>query len=383
MSPIEAFKAYLPLVGATLTRSQAAADVGQPVTFSAELSGGVGSLNYNWSGVPQADCPSLTSPTLYCDFLTAGVFTISLTANDSIGEAVVLGPTQFTVFPLPTAAVPTVTRSTADVNQTFKFGVEVSGGSGNFAYRWVGLPVWCLGSDTAAPSCLPETPGVVTGQVLITDGNGAEAPPSPPMSVTISSDPRIETSVLSPPTVVSGSPWSFSVEMEGGLGPYIANWTGLPPGCASATTSVSCSPTAPGTYTINGQITDLNGFSVYFGGATLHVLPRPAPAPTGLLEELPSGWQYLLVGAAGIIGFAVAGLTLFRMRRSPPHGGGPRAGAPVALDPTYGTAAVTNLDELSIEPGARVAEASAAPDGPYRDESPSEFTSADKELGSK
>lgn len=317
LSPVAYFIAFTPLTGGPISGNRTAADIGQPVTFTATLLGGEGALNYSWGGVPSTACPSRTNSTLFCDFTSPGVYPVALTVADTLGETVSLGPLAFDVSALPSVSVPTVTRTSVDVNQSFQFDAHVSGGSGPYSYRWEGLPVWCLGADTATPSCLPQVAGVVTAQVSVIDSNGAAAPLSPPTAVVVSSDPQIETSVLSPPTLLAGAPWSFSLEMQGGLGPYLVNWSGLPPGCASIVPSVSCFPSSPGIYPIFAEVTDANGYSVGFGGATVRVLPHPASAPTGLFAELPTGWEYLLAGAAGLAGFAVAGITLFRGRRGP------------------------------------------------------------------
>ncbi len=331
-SPIVEIQAYDPLVAGALRGNRTSTDVGQSVLFSAAVSGGVGTVTYTWSGVPSAECPSLTSAEMFCLFDAANIYSISLVVADSIGETIVLGPLSFTVYPLPSAAAPTVSRTTADVNQSFEFRAVASGGTGTYSFDWVGLPDWCLGTQTAVVTCLPQSPGIVTGQVRVNDSNGVGAVPSAPVTALVSSDPQIVTSVLSPPTVVAGSPWSFTLEMQGGYGPYTVNWSGLPPGCSSTTPSVSCSPNVAGKYLILGQVTDANGYLVYFNGATVTVLPPPAAAPTGFLAELPAGWEYMVAAAAGVIGLAVAGVTLVRVRRGPSRPADRRRAAPDPIE---------------------------------------------------
>ncbi|MGI0151503.1 MAG: hypothetical protein ACREC5_06175, partial [Thermoplasmata archaeon] len=243
-----------------------------------------------------------------------GVFEVNLSVSDFGGEVQRLGPLRFDVAPAPSVGVPSVSRTTLDANQSLSFRAIPSGGSGGLAYRWIGLPAACQFTDTAEPVCDPQVAGPIFAQVVVTDQNGVTSSPSPSTSVAVSADPRVVTLVLTPTVVDAGAPWTATLEVEGGLGPYVVNWSGLPPGCSSGSVAVSCSPTVAGRYVPLVNVTDSNGYSVYFGGSgTVTVLPPPPPVPTGFFSELPPGWEYLLAGAAGVVGIAVASVIFYRM----------------------------------------------------------------------
>ena len=59
--------------------------VGNPVTFSANVSGGSGGFTFGWRGLP-AGCASIDAPSLTCSPTQSGTFDVSLRLNDSNGE---------------------------------------------------------------------------------------------------------------------------------------------------------------------------------------------------------------------------------------------------------------------------------------------------------
>ncbi|MGI0151291.1 MAG: YncE family protein, partial [Thermoplasmata archaeon] len=65
-SPTATITAYQALVAGGLTANRSGADVGDPVSFQASVSGGDGAVAYAWSGVPVSDCPGPTAPVLLC-----------------------------------------------------------------------------------------------------------------------------------------------------------------------------------------------------------------------------------------------------------------------------------------------------------------------------
>jgi hypothetical protein len=78
--------------------------IGTLVNFTATPAGGSGAFDYVWSGLPTG-CPGGTSNEVSCVLTTAGNFSITVTATDSVGDSAhATGP--FTVSPVPTPLTP-------------------------------------------------------------------------------------------------------------------------------------------------------------------------------------------------------------------------------------------------------------------------------------
>ena len=108
---------------------------------------------------------------------TAGLNDISVTVTDANGESSRSPTAAFTFNPLPLAATPLASRTSADTGQPVSFMTSVSGGSGGFSYVWNGLPSFgCEGTTTATPACVFGNPGTVVAGVTVTDSLGGVSP---------------------------------------------------------------------------------------------------------------------------------------------------------------------------------------------------------------
>jgi YVTN family beta-propeller protein len=91
---------------------------------------------------------------------------------DSAGNA---GNTSMWIFPGPGAAVPEATPSSIAIGQSVTFSEIASMGTGNYSYRWSGLPPGCGSSDQWAVTCTPRSVGLYLISVTVTDSNGFSA----------------------------------------------------------------------------------------------------------------------------------------------------------------------------------------------------------------
>ena len=92
-----------PTVG-TPTASPGSVSVGRTVTFSVNVSGGLPSYRYNWSGLP-AGCASVDAPSVTCTPSGSGTTEVSVTITDSNGFNVTSAALPYTVSSAPSGGL--------------------------------------------------------------------------------------------------------------------------------------------------------------------------------------------------------------------------------------------------------------------------------------
>ncbi len=80
---------------------------------------------------------------------------------------------------------------------------------------------------------------------------------------------------VSAPIVELGASVTFSTAITGYTGAGTVTWNGLPAGCASSALVFTCTPSAPGTYTVNVTGTFPGGISATTDSVVLQVVVRP------------------------------------------------------------------------------------------------------------
>ncbi|HEV2519183.1 MAG TPA: PKD domain-containing protein [Thermoplasmata archaeon] len=117
------------------------------------------------------------------------------------------------------------TPSTVDIGQTVALRVNVTGGLGYDAYRWVGLPAGCVSANLSAITCSPTGPGPYSSNIraVVTDQLG-QSVYSPPAAVTFNADPSVSVSA-SPLSGIEPLQASFFATTSGGTGPIGYEWS--------------------------------------------------------------------------------------------------------------------------------------------------------------
>lgn len=294
--------------------SRASADVGQNVTLTGTTSGGAGSVSCRWSvgGIPRGGvtaCTWVEVPSV------PGTATITAYALDALSDYVAANASQV-IYPDPVVSAPETARQTMDVGQNVSWSATVSGGSGGYLYNWSGLPAGCAGTQFVQ-NCTSMRAGIFDVKVNVTDSDGFTVV-SPPSRLTVSLDPAV-TVTVNPDSPLAGQFWALAVEIVGGLGPYVFEWYGLPPGCvpAGGAANVSCETASPGLYNMTVRVTDANRISAE-APAQVRVEPSFLGLPVVLGYGIVSG-----VVLAAVIGIIVVLLARRRKRRGPSLGGSP------------------------------------------------------------
>ena len=240
--------------------------IGTPVTFTTTGgSGGSGSYTYAWNGLP-AGCLSANALTITCTPTGPnGTSIINISATDSNANRVYSAAHMFTLGPVLVVPTPTVSKASIDVNQSTTFTVMPTGGSGTYTtYVWNGLPTGCASASQASLTCTPTsatgTPFAVS--VTVTDSSG-NTNTSATVTFTVYRDPTVGTATSNVTSVDVGQPVTFtSAVPAGGSGGFRYAWSGLPAGCSSTATTVSCTPMRAGTSSVIVTVTDSNGYGV-------------------------------------------------------------------------------------------------------------------------
>src|SRR5579875_525024 len=177
----------------TPVADRASADVGQKVVFSTSISSvGQGNYSFTWSGLP--GCASNDSQSLTCNASLSGSFAVTVTATNPAGRSATSPPLYFVVSSDPKVSTVVTTPGALYAGDRASFHVNVSGGSGNYHYNWVGLPPGCSNSNSQSISCTVSANGTFSLGVYVADSNNYTVFSGASGVVVLSSTTRTSTS---------------------------------------------------------------------------------------------------------------------------------------------------------------------------------------------
>lgn len=254
------------------------ADVGQWITISSRVVGGLPPYQFEWGGLPDG-CVPADQASLGCVPTAPGTFPVTLEVTDSNNTVVQAPGLSLVVSPALSADISS-SRASADVNQTIWVNVTQTGGAAPVRYLWEAVPAGCPVPTGDTAVCVPSEPGEASFEVTLVDGNGitlnlTEGP------FPISGDPTVGLSA-SRSTADAGVLVVLSSQVLEGDAPYRYDWSGLPSGCSptSGGSSATCGFSA-GTPTVWLNITDANGFAADAAPVHLGIYPALTATITG------------------------------------------------------------------------------------------------------
>jgi hypothetical protein len=264
-------------------------DVGQSVTFTSGITyqgSGADTLGWTVSSTtsPPMDfgCGSSVTTTISCSPTASGTYQVTITVTDQGQGAGSATSAAFIVEDAPSLTSPVyLSPLSLDVGQTTSGFVTITDpGSGTFGsdtFSWSFSPGGngCSGTapdyqGLASVSCTPTAAGTYAVTATLEDPNH-DTVTSSSQPIIVSADPLGSGAHPTKSSVDVGQAFMFDISVSGGLGPFTISWSGYAAGsgCSSSTTgSISCTPTAAGTYTISYSGVDSNGCYIGTSSAT-------------------------------------------------------------------------------------------------------------------
>src|SRR5207237_10491079 len=142
--------------------------------------------------------------------------------------------------------------------QPLKFAASPYAGVADLALAYYNLPTGCQSANSMNLACSQAAAGTYQVTVTLTDSNGLTISSSP-VTITVNPDPTANI-IASPPSIDLGQTLAITLLVHGGTGPFSYSFTMLPPGCGTSTSpELSCTPSALGTYPIEGFVSDATG----------------------------------------------------------------------------------------------------------------------------
>ena len=216
--------------------------------FTSNVSGGTGTISYNWTvnGVNEG-----TSGNLSYFFGSAGAYVIGLSVSDSLGS-VQSSKYDFIVHGNPQAQVISGANKT-DVGVYEEYRGDVLNGTGAFNYTWIaGGHVYYGQTVTFAF----QDQGNYSVQLTVSDAYGRDGTTA--MTVSVYPDP-VATLVAKGTARVS-LPYNLSVTIQGGISPYSVVWK-FPDGQQEIGQSVQHVFSSSGSRIIQVSVSDASGYA--------------------------------------------------------------------------------------------------------------------------
>ena len=308
-------------------------DKGQMVTFtSATPSGGSGGYTYSWISLPTGCTDSGTS-TDSCTPTASGTFTVTVQVKDSNGYPVT-GSITYQVLSDPYVGIPTANRTSVDLGQSITFTTVPGGGTGTYAYTWAQSSVnfGCSLVNSKSIVCIPTVAGNYTVFVSVKDGNGYTSATNTSALYPVYADPVAVAPTITPfATIDLTQTGILSASVSGGSGGFTYSWSGMPGGCPTSGSPVSCTPTGTGVWTVSYTVTDSNGKKSTSPSVTFTVNTDPAATFTPSTSQSNETGQinnYTAAASGGtkpysyqwlVNGTAVAGATSATFAFQPLH----------------------------------------------------------------
>jgi PKD repeat protein len=279
--------------------------LGRPVNFSISATGGATPYTYAWTFGDGGTGGNLANITHI--YTTNGPFVAIAIVTDAAGESanqrinmtIALNASIFSNASLGAAPLPVAFQSV------------VQGGTPGYSYAWD------FGDGVQGSVPDPVHTYVASGDyratLRVTDRAGMTAISTWLESVATGGGRLAIHLTASLSNLPTGGLTTIVASPQGGFGRYVLTWSGYPPGCIGSTpTSLNCTPTADGSYTVVANVTDATGATAQ---ATVVIAVGVSSPGAGDLSGVTAWIVAGLLGAVAV-GVVVAVATRGRSRRS-------------------------------------------------------------------
>jgi Galactose oxidase, central domain len=247
--------------------SPAQVDLGITAQITSVAVGGAPPYTYSYGGLP-AGCASSDTSILNCLPTAVGTYVVTLTVQDS-GTNLTRATLTFTVRADPSFTSFVAVPASITVGNATVFRAVLTGGVAPFNFTYLGLPSGCNSSSTPLLPCTPHAAGSYSIALTATDADGVRSVAQTTLLVQSAGShggPSIVSFLAGPPTIVLGNTTILVVTTAAGSGNLAYGYAGLPPGCGTLDqATLTCSPTAAGTFDVQVTVTATNGSSTSVG----------------------------------------------------------------------------------------------------------------------
>ncbi len=197
------------------------------------------------------------------------------------------------------ATTPVLKPAGADVNRTMTINEAPNGGSGTYAYTWLGLPGGCANA-TASVTCTPTRTGNYSVSVEVMDSLGFSSNSS---TYLLEVFPDLTLKVTSNVSTLDvGQSIEFLADPSGGSGGLTYTWSyGSTASCVSAGATLSCTARSAGSITATASATDLNAAKVSTSAfATISIDPTATLTASRSSTDLGVPITLTVMGSGGL-----------------------------------------------------------------------------------
>jgi PKD repeat protein len=160
-----------------------------------------------------------------------------------------------------------------DRNQSIEVTANASGGTFSYNLTFGNLPAGCRATNSSSIPCTFNVTGTFPVSVTVTDSGGKRVVAN--LTIQVFPDPWATFSVA-PAVVDLGQSVLYTVTVRGGSGGLNFTYSPLPPGCGQRdAATLSCTPTAAGSYTNWARVVDRAGMVAATAVVNITVHPRP------------------------------------------------------------------------------------------------------------
>jgi hypothetical protein len=163
-----AYREILPL-SVSISPSTAKIKIGESVTFTSSVSGGLSPYSYQWH-LNGAAVSGAASPTWTFTPVATGTYTVYLNVTDSVPKTVKSNEASVTVAPPLTVSI-SPTSASIVVGQSVAFTSTVSGGYAPYSYQWYLNDAPVSGATSSSWAFAPTTGGIYYVYLKVTDAN--------------------------------------------------------------------------------------------------------------------------------------------------------------------------------------------------------------------
>ncbi len=229
---------------------------GQFVNFTAAVTAGTAPYNYTWllngTAIPGASLSALAFHPLH-----PGNYTVNATVIDAAGWRLWTPGVTVLVVQGPQIAL-RGSSAVIDLGTTVGYTATENGGIAPFTFKWFLNTTLQQSGTNLTWNFTALGAGNYSITVEVVDAQHAQV--SSTLLLLVHPDPRVNAPGAAPASVDLSQSTTFSVTPSGGTGVYSLVWVGLPSGCSTLNmTSVSCAPSATGSFSVQVNVTDTLG----------------------------------------------------------------------------------------------------------------------------